>query len=848
MESTEPWTSPSAAQITFPSIQLVLPGLNSPPATPPSLTRPNPQRSIAKAPALRVITSFGDADGNMRAQIFHENGGATPLAAGVTPIATSAMPMGLLCDNDVTTAFLRPSQHSVFNTPSSALPNGRYFGHQSLPESDVNVSGKTSQSTITDFANFPAEISSFPIYSSLQQSRKNPSSPVSLTTVSDGCNSRNGPRNRILVEKQLQLVPIKSSATDSILPEQKDPLPQRYRWPIRRRGPGSVSSSVTSISSATHGTFSDRTRVGDVSGTDEALNEYISSLEINAKAVRVAGTDRHPESNTTHQHRPSATVLLPTHHSPEPSATVQGFITDASATPLSAPLQRHVRNYSESRQSSHASSHSRAIGKQSHESRPFTLELPRGRNVSRATSSARSPSSPLPFSENGADYHDSDADEDDLRALYAHEKLRSQDYTSLRGRSSSHDRLTALPGSVNALDEPSGSIYVPLRKNRAQTGPPPAPSALSLSSGMTFKRHPPSQHTVGEQLDRRQTQSAMANRGDLRELSLNGRAHRKAEAAQELQDRRMSLFRQTLTPSIVHPKNLQMERKQAFAHKFDMGGQSSDISTDLSNLPPRSQSTEPTGMTRFSAMSSRTRGAFAPDSPSIVLAATPEAMRRASGTSGFHNVSKQSDSGLSPAPLSQQSSEENTSPKREEQQQPLSFKSSASLSTSHLDVPNSGASIAAKLEDTLTLLPSTVYRPPPINRAVLPRSLSAPPEKLAYHKRSVSQNSFISRKEGSGQSKNDESAISSSHRPSLENSVPQEQQSLTAPPRLKELAHLAVPPPPPPPPTSLPFNRGAKTTPVIYGGHTSGTIEMVMDDGETESHYSSAAVSVAKWS
>ncbi|CAK7263257.1 hypothetical protein SEPCBS57363_000460 [Sporothrix epigloea] len=708
MESTEPWTSPSAAQITFPSI--------------------HPQRSIAKAPALRLITSFGDADSNIRAQIFHENGGATPLAAGVTPIAVSAIPMGLVGDNDVTTAFLRPSQHSVFNTPSSALPNGRDFSHQRLPyvgehpqdtlastgirralERGVNVSSMASQSTkslndkfqppTTDFANFPAETSSFPISSSLQQRHKDPSSPVSLTMISDSCNSRNGPRHRIPVEKQLQLVPIKSIATlNSILPEQKDSSNHRYRWPTRRRGPGSVSSSVTSISSATHGTFSDRTRVGDVSDTSDVLDEYISSLEeMNAKVVRLGGTKRHPESNITGQRRPFATIL-PTHHSPELSATVQEFISDTSATLLPVPIQPHARSYSESRPSSRVSSRSRAVGKHSHESRPFTLEVPRGRNVSRATSSARSPSSPLPYSENGADNQDSDADENGWRALYAHEKLRSQDYPSLHGRSSSHDRLAALPGSVNALDVPSSSIYVPLRKNRAQTGPPPAPSALSLASGIAFESHPPSQHTVREQLDRRQTQSAMANRGDLRELSSNGRAQRKAAAARELEERRMTLVRQALAPSIVHPKNILMERKQALVRKFDVGGQSSDMFINPSNLPTRSQSTEPTGMTGLLAMSSRTRGVFASDSPSNFLATTPKAMR-------------------------------------------------------------------------------------------------------------------------------------------LAETVPREQPSLAAPPRLKELAHLAVlpPPPPPPPPASLSFNHGVKTPPVVYGGHTSGTIEMVMDDGEEES-------------
>ncbi|KAJ2905154.1 hypothetical protein MKZ38_006232 [Zalerion maritima] len=122
-ESSEPWTSPSANQLSFQSLNASIPEILSPPLSPPAVNR-GPQRSIAKTSALKLITSFGDragGSGSGKSKFFSQvDDGQTPIAAGVTPIAESAVDM-----MDPTTAVLKPSSRSAFNTPSSARPRQR---------------------------------------------------------------------------------------------------------------------------------------------------------------------------------------------------------------------------------------------------------------------------------------------------------------------------------------------------------------------------------------------------------------------------------------------------------------------------------------------------------------------------------------------------------------------------------------------------------------------------------------------------------------------------------------------------------------------------------------------------
>ncbi|KAH7142430.1 hypothetical protein DER46DRAFT_674132 [Fusarium sp. MPI-SDFR-AT-0072] len=135
-ESTEPWTSPSASHLNFQAMTPSIPEVLSPPLSPPGVQR-GPQRSIAKTSALKLITSFGDQ--TQKSKFFADVGGQTTIAARVTPIVDSAgsPTFSHTSNNEATTAFLRPSNNSRFNTPVSARGRGRLPSIGEIP-SDLN--------------------------------------------------------------------------------------------------------------------------------------------------------------------------------------------------------------------------------------------------------------------------------------------------------------------------------------------------------------------------------------------------------------------------------------------------------------------------------------------------------------------------------------------------------------------------------------------------------------------------------------------------------------------------------------------------------------------------------------
>ncbi|RKK66162.1 hypothetical protein BFJ69_g15648 [Fusarium oxysporum] len=128
-----------------------IPEVLSPPLSPLGVQR-GPQRSIAKTSALKLITSFGDQ--TQKSKFFADVSGQTPIAAGVTPIVDSAgsPTFSHASNNEATTAFLRPSNSSRFNTPVSARGRGRLPSIGEIP-SDLNREALRS-----------AELSAVPYY------------------------------------------------------------------------------------------------------------------------------------------------------------------------------------------------------------------------------------------------------------------------------------------------------------------------------------------------------------------------------------------------------------------------------------------------------------------------------------------------------------------------------------------------------------------------------------------------------------------------------------------------------------------------------------------------------------
>lgn len=82
-------------------------------------------------------------------------------------------------------------------------------------------------------------------------------------------NSRNGSRDRIPRGVSLQVQTEQQSAAEVTSPEQSGTSSTRFHWPSRRRGPGSVASSITSNSSAGRG----------LRMTPRHRDDYIHSLD-----------------------------------------------------------------------------------------------------------------------------------------------------------------------------------------------------------------------------------------------------------------------------------------------------------------------------------------------------------------------------------------------------------------------------------------------------------------------------------------------------------------------------------------------------------------------------------------
>ncbi|KAH7187121.1 hypothetical protein BKA60DRAFT_531598 [Fusarium oxysporum] len=277
-ESTEPWTSPSASQLNFQAMTPSIPEVLSPPLSPPGVQR-GPQRSIAKTSALKLITSFGDQ--TQKSKFFADVSGQTPIAVGVTPIVDSAGSPAFshASNNEATTAFLRPSNSSRFNTPVSARGRGRLPSIGEIP-SDLNREAlRSAELSAVSYDNKPRSTltrtpsgnDNMTMGTALQRAAT--ASPMMMrehaqrvVQLSDGYfpppdratmlktqqasrNPRNDSRDRILVGLNLQRQ-VGPAHEDITSPEPSVASSTNYHWPTRRRGPASVASSITSASSA----------------------------------------------------------------------------------------------------------------------------------------------------------------------------------------------------------------------------------------------------------------------------------------------------------------------------------------------------------------------------------------------------------------------------------------------------------------------------------------------------------------------------------------------------------------------------------------------------------------------
>ncbi|RYP09914.1 hypothetical protein DL765_008286 [Monosporascus sp. GIB2] len=841
MQSTEPWTSPSAAQISFQSMNQTIPEILSPPLSPPGLNH-GPQRNLAKSSALRLITSFGDP--GKKSKFFAAgDGGQTPIAAGVTPIAESAVSPG---GHDPSTAFIRPSQRSALNTPSSAKPSTG-FGRQRLPSIGEVPAGNRPRDLATgsDLPTPPTDAvpdvtrpqhlrtaSSDEQYSvgislgrsataspkmvrdCLRKEAPPPSpSPESLQALMEqGRSSRNGARERKPEGMELRLHPLDAAMNGDITsPEQSATSSTRFHWPTRRRGPGSVAGSVTSNSSAGRSLRANATGAGGRNATD-----YIHSLDAAqhySKKQRSRESSRNrPDDRVARTRDDSRSRKGGTREGSEDrgrSAARQWTPKPAKRSPTSPiPMSpEDLINLSTPRHLDAELGSERAAAVDVEGRDPSTVRKtsqirrssPKTRMSSRASSRRRRSAERRP------------------PALEIRGRSQDRGEGSLMRSPSSPLPMSSQAQFYASDDEEDYRAAVEAqeqfrgRHNRSGSAKDPSSPAVYRAQDRSESRRRRNK-TPAEQeppLPAQQpTQERSRSRaGDLK-LMMAERQAKKEAAARELEERRKSLARRPSAPPIPHPDELSPLTSRS-PSAFEL---------------PQTTFVPPKDMPVRSHTADYTRGSYARSGnrPVIGLPATPKAMRLKFDMDD-KNVPK-----VPPLPTS----------------------SHSSPSSSAQPSPNKpGDKSPNKSPDKvspLTLLPSTVYSPP--TRPTIDRSMSAPiPEEpqgfasigLPAHPgfqmgmqapnkppRRGSVSRKMSADAAAGMRGIDEmlGAHQHSRKSSRDAQIPPPP---PPPPVLKELQHLAMPPPPPPAP--LP---GARPNNIITNTPGGGTIEVVMDEDD----------------
>ncbi|KAJ0125894.1 Uncharacterized protein HZ326_31003, partial [Fusarium oxysporum f. sp. albedinis] len=473
-ESTEPWTSPSAAKLNFQTMTPSIPEILSPPLSPPGVQR-GPQRIIARTSALKLITSFGDQ--TQKSKFFAGDGGQTPIAAGVTLIADSAGSPAFshASNNEATTAFLRPSNNSRFNTPVSARGRGRLpsigeipsdlnrealrsaelsavpydceprLGHARRPSGNDNMMmGTALQRAATASPMMMREHAQHVVQPSEGDFPPPPDQAAMLKMQQTSRNHRNGSRDRIPVGVNLQLHP--GPAHDDITsPEQSVTSSTRYHWPTRRRGPASVTSSVTSTSSARRSLRHQAVRNRkDYIHCLDAASHYSKrqcSRQRSHSRTRDASRSRPGSRERTERSRepPEERGRVSACNWPKAKRSLTSPIPMSPENLLNLSTPRHgqasepntVRKVSRSTVKPKSRNSSRGSRRRSPEgrSRPPALTL-RGRSQDRESSAQHSPSSPLPLS--AAIHHcQGSEDEENYRAVMVTQEQAFYPYSIL---------------------------------------------------------------------------------------------------------------------------------------------------------------------------------------------------------------------------------------------------------------------------------------------------------------------------------------------------------------------------------------------------------------------------------
>lgn len=440
-EAQEPYFSPPPQVTTFSPASIPgIPEILSPPLSPPGVVPRGPQRNMAKTAALKLVTSFGDK--NSPSKFFGAGGSRTPMNNGATPIAESALSPG---SHDTSqTAFLRPSQRSVYNTPASArtaTPGGFSRGRlPSIGETPTDVTParvKLAISRPTTDEDTSSEVSTSTNGHSSQRQIRKASGPeieqVKLNSATYNPVSRASTASPMM-QKSKSTAPANPLPSPSPEMFTQRQLESRTRNGSRDRKPDGLQIQWPPMESIITG---DYMTTPELSGTSSLNKPPVAHSVANAVAgsigsVSVSG--RSERSERSHRSHGVASPVLT-------GRSLDQYISSLESAQYTKPKQR-------SRQASRDAQDHRSGRGRSSSRKPKAREpsTERGRSGARFLSAGkRSPTSPVPMSpEDIRDMMPAFGTQDDEKS-----ETTSNYSSARRTRTRDGSQATAIPGSKN---------------------------------------------------------------------------------------------------------------------------------------------------------------------------------------------------------------------------------------------------------------------------------------------------------------------------------------------------------------------------------------------------------------
>ena len=858
----DPWSPSMSQDLTYAAAtqQLAMPRATSPPLSPPSAgsgTGSIPGRMSVKSSSLKLITSFGNKEGN-EPQLLSTGDTMTPrLGAGVTPIADSAIsPGGMM---PWTRASARPARESsrdpssartatpgayrrkklpsktgssrdipMETTPLATIARARghpeSFGHVEDGGLRTSSSRATSESNLGRYLHEPTTVVSTAKYSrrdrqaTERDSLPSPSEGVFNVLMQDP-RARHGSRDRKPAGLQV-------SVHDTI--EVND-----RKSTSRSLGAPSMSGSEMYSSGLPTGDFSPLPSGDSMhSMKNKGIDRFINSLE---EANQQTGKQR-AISQTRSDGRSRKKIRDPSQSKLDagPRAIRPARRSPSSPAPMSpeeTARYREAESYDDERYYTVTSPTDSRQGKTRSMSQSVGGEVDRQQSYSRASRRKESPEKAY-TGRSGSRVGDRVISRNASRQV-SPEGLKSSD----RGRSQQRNETSLVRSPSSPLPMSLEARFYRDDEEDTAVGSSDTVANRTRSRQRSSSRRAGSKgrSTRGEEGSPERTKAGRVSsrsRGQL-ETAAQRLLTRKEIAARELEERRLSLARRPSAPTIPYPGELSAGRPPGSGRSFTELSQSPTSHMGISTAGiGRSQSVDPEAMMNHGNRNSRPNPGYSADalmrsnpkansgtstsSVPIGLPATPRAMRHPRYMSADPN------DGSDDIPAVPEI--------------PNRLSSLSPLSQTRQDYDT----------DAVTpLLPSTVYGQKPL--ALPTRSASVPLEHLqkssagdqAVHHANETRRTSGSRggqmRKGSG---NESSSKYASHiTASIDETLHESQVVVVggdhsapapAPPLLAELQHLAGPPPPPPPP--LPVSAAGALTAGSTEHGDLGVINIVMDE------------------